>query len=242
MLGSKRTAPPTYEELAPRCVDILSSLSVVQLSCGTAHSACVTHDGKVLTWGEGKDMRLGYESAQEEGPRMVEGLEGENITSVTCGERFTAALTDTGRVFTWGHAGGGLLGGANALGREVSSASDGAMPGVISVLEDEGVEIIEISAGKTHMIALDSDGMVWSWGKGEYGRLGNGGSNDQLLPTPVELLRKSHAKPLPLESTSVVQLQTTDRFSCGEGTIDASWALVEGCRWKFTPWKTIRHA
>ena len=57
---------------------------------------------------------------------MVEGLEGENITSVTCGERF-AAPTETGRVFTWGHAGGGLLGGANALGREVSSASDGAM-------------------------------------------------------------------------------------------------------------------
>ena len=29
---------------------------------------------------------------------------------------------------------------------------------------------------------------VWSFGKGEYGRLGNGSSSDLLLPEPVDLL------------------------------------------------------
>ena len=43
------------------------------------------------------------------------------------------------------------------------------------MLEDEGVEIIEISAGKTHMIALDSDGMVWA-GKGRVWPLGMAGA------------------------------------------------------------------
>jgi len=39
-----------------------------------------------------------------------------------------------------------------------------------------------------HARSRTSTGEVWGWGKGEYGRLGNGGSSDQMLPEPVELL------------------------------------------------------
>ena len=31
-----------------------------------------------------------------------------------------------------------------------------------------------ISAGNSHVIALKSDGTVWTWGNNEYGQLGDG--------------------------------------------------------------------
>ena len=36
------------------------------------------------------------------------------------------------------------------------------------------------------MLGLGLDGEVWSWGKGDYGRLGNGGAQSQQAPEPVE--------------------------------------------------------
>jgi len=45
-----------------------------------------------------------------------------------------------------------------------------------------------VSAGYAHSIALTADGAVWSWGGGDYGKLGHGDSQNQLLPKKIEAL------------------------------------------------------
>lgn len=48
-----------------------------------------------------------------------------------------------------------------------------------------GKEIIEIACGGAHSAAITSHGELYTWGKGRYGRLGHGDSEDQLKPKLV---------------------------------------------------------
>lgn len=38
----------------PKLIDALSGIGVVDIACGSAHSACITTSGHVLTWGKGR--------------------------------------------------------------------------------------------------------------------------------------------------------------------------------------------
>ena len=44
-----------------------------------------------------------------------------------------------------------------------------------------------VSAGPRHSLAATADGAVWSWGDGDFGKLGHGDEQNQLLPTKIEV-------------------------------------------------------
>lgn len=46
--------------------------------------------------------------------------------------------------------------------------------------------IISISSGGCHVLALDAEGGVWAWGQGSAGQIGNGGTSN--VTTPVKVL------------------------------------------------------
>nr|XP_043607585.1 ultraviolet-B receptor UVR8-like [Erigeron canadensis] len=46
-------------------------------------------------------------------------------------------------------------------------------------------KIIAIAAGEAHTLALTSDGQVYTWGRGTFGRLGNASDLDQLFPLNI---------------------------------------------------------
>ena len=48
-----------------------------------------------------------------------------------------------------------------------------------------GVEVVDIAAGGAHSACITSSGELYTWGKGRYGRLGHGDSEDQLKPKLV---------------------------------------------------------
>ena len=43
----------------------------------------------------------------------------------------------------------------------------------------------DMSCGSSHSAAIVSDGSLYSWGLGEYGRLGHGDNQSQLKPKQV---------------------------------------------------------
>ena len=51
-----------------------------------------------------------------------------------------------------------------------------------------GRDIIGVSCGGAHSAAITGSGELYTWGKGRYGRLGHGDSEDQLKPKLVEAL------------------------------------------------------
>ena len=51
-----------------------------------------------------------------------------------------------------------------------------------------GRRVVATSLGGDHNVALTADGAVFTWGEGEYGRLGHGeDESNQLLPKKIEV-------------------------------------------------------
>ncbi|MFL0251341.1 immunoglobulin-like domain-containing protein [Clostridium neuense] len=57
-----------------------------------------------------------------------------------------------------------------------------------NVKADANSKYIAIAAGYYHMVALDSDGHVWSWGDNSCGELGTGDTKDRNVPTQISTL------------------------------------------------------
>ena len=49
-----------------------------------------------------------------------------------------------------------------------------------------GQRAVAVSAGSSHSLAITADGAVWSWGDGEYGKLGHGDQQNQWQPKKIE--------------------------------------------------------
>lgn len=49
--------------------------------------------------------------------------------------------------------------------------------------------MVDIAAGGAHSACITAAGDLFTWGKGRYGRLGHGDSEDQLKPKLVRNLR-----------------------------------------------------
>uniref|UniRef100_A0A672Z324 RCC1-like domain-containing protein n=1 Tax=Sphaeramia orbicularis TaxID=375764 RepID=A0A672Z324_9TELE len=66
-------------------VPALRPLGVSFISCGEAHTAVLTKDGKVFTFGDGRHGQLGHNSSGNEvRPRLVEGLGGRASQICNC--------------------------------------------------------------------------------------------------------------------------------------------------------------
>ena len=91
------------------------------------------------------------------------------VASLACAPQHGAALTDDGRVLTWGAADGGRLGrrrkpgNADGLGGPPVSAQAHALPAAVPSLSDQGV--VSLSAGGAHTVAATAKGELWLWGQ-----------------------------------------------------------------------------
>lgn len=87
-----------------------------------------------------------------------------------------AAAVPAGVPLAWGRNHGGQLGNG--------TLSDSATP--MQVLNISNV--VAVSGGDKHSLALRADGTVWSWGANFAGQLGNGTYTDSTVPVPVSNL------------------------------------------------------
>jgi type II secretory pathway pseudopilin PulG len=181
--------------------------NVVQVSAGAVHNLALKSDGTVVAWGSNH-----YQGGNFGGQSNVPaGL--NNVIQVAAGGSHSLALKSDGTVIAWGsnHAGQiAVPAGLNnvveiAAGREHSMAlkSDGTVvawggntywivpPGGNWTLITTGQtdvpaglnNVVSISAGYYHSIALKSDGTVVIWGRNDYGQttIPNGLSNVEKI-------------------------------------------------------------
>ncbi|PIK33655.1 putative E3 ubiquitin-protein ligase HERC2, partial [Apostichopus japonicus] len=66
--------------------DMDSGNLVTSISCGAGYSAVITSNGQLYTWGKGLYGRLGHGTSDDQPkPKLVEGLQGEQVQQVACG-------------------------------------------------------------------------------------------------------------------------------------------------------------
>ncbi|XP_022087391.1 probable E3 ubiquitin-protein ligase HERC4 [Acanthaster planci] len=94
----------TEDRSQPTLLRSLRSQKVRYIACGMNHTAVLTADGGVFTFGSAADRQLGHSSVSNEiNPRKVFELMGSEVTQIACGSCHTLAFIRTsGRVFSFG--------------------------------------------------------------------------------------------------------------------------------------------
>ncbi|XP_010914285.1 RCC1 domain-containing protein RUG3, mitochondrial isoform X1 [Elaeis guineensis] len=159
---------------------------VRSISLGGIHSTALTRSGEVFTWGYGGFGALGHSVYHRELlPRVVNGSWKGRISHLATSGAHTAALTDSGELYTWGRdEGDGRLG----LGSGGGPGEGGSL-GTPSKVNALPVPAAAISCGGFFTMALTSDGQVWSWGANSNFELGRGDRTSDWKPQPIPSLK-----------------------------------------------------
>ncbi|CAM9947720.1 unnamed protein product [Ectocarpus sp. 13 AM-2016] len=159
-----------WSDVSPLVVQGLLGLSVQQVCCGGQHAAVLTDCGEIFTWGRGGFGRLGHGNREGlDSPRRIEALEGIPCVQVACGFAYTAAVTASGELYTWGAGENGRLGLGDVADRHTPSRVEGLHS-----------KVKEVYAGSVHSCVLTREGTVYAFGKHEY--TGHGDHEDVLDP------------------------------------------------------------
>uniref|UniRef100_A0A667ZUN9 HECT and RLD domain containing E3 ubiquitin protein ligase 3 n=1 Tax=Myripristis murdjan TaxID=586833 RepID=A0A667ZUN9_9TELE len=100
------------DRAVPCHIKFLRSQKVVYISCGDEHTAALTKDGGLFTFGDGSQGQLGHDSTNNEPlPRRVQELMGSEVSQIACGRHHTLAFVpSSGVVYAFGCNSHGQLG------------------------------------------------------------------------------------------------------------------------------------
>ncbi|GFS25216.1 serine/threonine-protein kinase Nek9-like [Elysia marginata] len=198
----------------PQKIEIFTrEKSPIQVSAGHCHFAAITFEKELYTWANpqgGCNMsgQLGHgDTAAYKAPRRVDCLLGVPIQQVACGEDFTLCVSDEGALYAFGSDYYGCLGSSDGE-EEVLS------PVLVEFFADHPVQLI--TCGHAHVVALTKYGDVYTWGSGEFGKLGLGSEDDYNTPQKVDIPGRQQVKTVCASSESSFLLCSSGRLlACG---------------------------
>jgi len=171
----------------PVLLDCVGHVRVAQVSCGYDHTAVLSSNGSVLTWGSNLHGQLGHrvngmnkvQSTDFQGPTncrptgMVLGM-GRKASSIACGTNYTLVLTQHMSLLACGIP-------AIAGHRD---ADKWGMPQEIPSLV--GLPLLGMSAGDGHAAVVTAHGTAFIWGENRNGCCARDFPNTLTLPLPVK--------------------------------------------------------
>ena len=198
------------DQHTPQAVPALMKRRLRSISAGGGFSMATTNDGDVYSWGSGRDGQLGHGDVRDRlVPTLVESLSTDSrhgrIVSVACGAKHAAALSSTGRVYTWGEGHYGQLGHGDTASR--------LKPTLVASLRLRQVQRVACAARSSHFItdynevvgcgcttSVIGDAGVLARAKGTSGDSSAGGMDDAVvidtfIQTPVVLEVPLHTVP-----------------------------------------------
>jgi alpha-tubulin suppressor-like RCC1 family protein len=161
--------------------------NVSSVSTSGEHTMAITNNGDLYVWGMNWAGELGDGvNGMGEGGTLIAGSHRRNparimsnVSAVSTGQNYTMAITTDGVLWGWG--------GGNDDTFPTSSMQrlgDG-----MAVSRNTPVQIMEnvvsVSAGNNHTLAVTTDGQLWSWGSNSSGKLGTDSVSSNYTPTQV---------------------------------------------------------
>ena len=197
-----------------------NKIKAISAACGNEHSLILSNEHIVYSFGSNEDGILGINLNQSfdnksnnnnserkkiksyEFNKIDFGEYTNKIIEISSGTVHNLALTYDGKIFSWGSSQGGQLG---LSIKELLTYPEFKnnyyikSPIQIPILKDKNINIIKISCGEAHSLALTNNGKVYSWGFGSNGQLGLGFCEDSF--EPGEGLKNSmRYKPVKIEA------------------------------------------
>nr|XP_040055350.1 serine/threonine-protein kinase Nek9 isoform X2 [Gasterosteus aculeatus aculeatus] len=202
-------------KFTPQKMDMFKGGSSAQHVCaGESHFAVVTVEKELYTWANvqgGAKMvgQLGQgDQASYRQPKKVDKLQGKAFRQVACGADFTACVTDEDQMYMFGSDYYGCIGVEGEFGNEVLK------PVLLEFFEERPVR--QVSCGDHHVAVLTQSGDIYSWGCGEYGRLGLECEDDFSSPMQVEIPQGATISSVSCASDGTFFLTETGKvLACG---------------------------
>ena len=159
----------------PKVVGAVEGLRVKEVACGSRHTLAVVEGG-----GEkyGNLLLCGSPSLKTKATTLHK-LHPPLLTPQINPPLRLASLVAFAEVYGWGDKENGVSGHGETEGHQYT-------PRALQALR--GVNVIGVSACGFHSAVVDSEGAVFSWGEGKFGRLGHGNERNALTPKRVEAL------------------------------------------------------
>ena len=127
---------------------------------------------RVTDWGNNEQIQLGsgHRNCRQRNAKQP-------CTLQQAPDRHTLCITVDCSFFSWGVDHRGQLGVGDTKDRHAST--------LVTVLQ--GKRVMHVSAGEVHTFCSTTDGSVFTWGSGEYGRLDLGDDeSNSLVPTLLQ--------------------------------------------------------
>jgi len=171
---------------------------------GVNHTLAFDQQGRLWTWGNNGQGRLGLGDTADRGrPTLVPLADLSGVTSfdtVIAGNSHTLALDQQGRLWAWGNNGNGRLG--------IGNTTEQHRPTLVPLTGLSGVSSFDVvAAGSSHTLALDQQGRLWAWGNNGSGRLGIGNTTEQHRPVRQDPALPTLATPAPAELNVSIDLE-----------------------------------
>jgi RCC1 and BTB domain-containing protein len=164
----------------PALVSALQGKTVKQVACGWHHTCALLDNGHLYTWGSGEYGRLGHgDETRQASPKLVEALQGKACTFVGAGGFHTAVIIEGGNLMTWGGGYFGQLGHGDETDRKAPKVVKGVQQAVAH----------QVACGTHHTLMLTETQEVWTWGSGEFGKLGIGDEEKHSEPIMITALQ-----------------------------------------------------
>lgn len=165
---------------------------IVAIAGGDNYSMALKSDGTVWEWGKNTEGELGIGTSDSNNhltPTEVLGPGGtgflSGVTAIAGGTYHSSAVRSDGTAWTWGADDLGELGDGDGTQQlEQNSPVQVVGPGGTGFLTG----VVAVGGGTEFGVALKSDGTVWAWGWNFYGTLGQGTSDGNAHPSPLQVL------------------------------------------------------
>ncbi|KAK3006187.1 hypothetical protein RJ639_015803 [Escallonia herrerae] len=153
------------------------TVPVSAVSCGGFFTMALTEEGKLWNWGANSNYELGRgDKVGGWKPQEVPSVEDIRFIQLASGGYHSLALSDEGKVFSWGHGGHGQLGHSSTQSRSI--------PMTIEALADE--KVVYIACGGSSSAAITDKGKLYMWGNAKDCQLG-APSLPEVQSSPVKV-------------------------------------------------------
>jgi len=166
-------------------INVAKNFTNPQIETGNGFTIILKSDGTVYTIGNNATGQLGNGTTESTNVPVQVHIDEDtvlsNIVKIAVGTDHVVALTNDGKVYSWGQNTYGQL------GQNDTTSSNYAK----IVLGTDGQSyltgIVDISASAYGSMALDKNGNVYVWGNGSNGEIGDKSTNSKYLPTKTTI-------------------------------------------------------
>jgi len=164
---------------------------VVAVSAGCSYTMAIRSDGSLWAWGNNDSGQLGDGTTiNRDAPVWIMN----DVVAVSTGgssviapaSSYTMAIRSDGSLWAWGSNWLGRLGDGTATimeaGFEIVENNDRHSP--VKIMDN----VVAVSAGDNHTMAIRSDSSLWAWGSNAFGQLGDGTTTAAVQHSPIKIM------------------------------------------------------